>query len=122
MTPKSESQKTWSCSRRQFLQRSAVSGAAAYGGLSLAGSVHASGSDTIKIALIGCGGRGSGAAVNALNTKANVKLVAMADAFKDSLESSLKNITKECPDRVDVPEERKIHRPGCLSEGYQERR
>lgn len=50
--------------------------------------------DEIKIALIGCGGRGSGAAVQALLTKQNVKLVAVADAFADRLESAVKNITE----------------------------
>jgi predicted dehydrogenase len=64
--------------------------------------------DQIKLALIGCGGRGTGAAVNALSTKANVKLVAMADAFKDRLDQSLKGITQECGAKVDVPESRKF--------------
>ena len=78
-------------SRRDFLKVSTVSvGAGVLGGLSLARSVHAQGSDVIKIALIGCGGRGTGAAVKALSTKANVKLVAMADAFRDSLDRSLR--------------------------------
>ena len=45
-------------------------------------------SDVIKIALIGCGGRGTGAAVQALSTKQNVQLVAMGDAFRDRLDSS----------------------------------
>jgi predicted dehydrogenase len=99
-----------SASRREFLKVSTVAaaGAAAFGGLSLARIAHAAGGDTVKIALIGCGGRGTGAAVNALSTKANVKLVAMADAFKDSLEGSLAAIQKECKDRVDVPEDRKF--------------
>ena len=48
--------------------------------------------DVIKIAMVGCGGRGTGAAVQALSTKQNVQLVAMADAFKDRLDSSYKNI------------------------------
>ena len=64
--------------------------------------------DTIKISLIGCGGRGSGAAAQALLTKQNVKLVAMADAFRDNLDESLEEILKEvAADRIDVPEERK---------------
>ncbi len=97
-------------SRRDFLKRSAiaVAGASLAGNLSLVGSAHAAGDDAIKIALIGCGGRGAGAAVNALSTKGNVKLVAMADAFKDSIEAGLKNIQSQCKDRVDVPEERKF--------------
>lgn len=93
-----------STSRREFLKASTAAATLAFS-LDIARSAYGAGSDTIKIALIGCGGRGSGAAVNALSTKANVKLVAMADAFKDSLESSLSNIRKVCGDRVDVPEE-----------------
>jgi myo-inositol 2-dehydrogenase / D-chiro-inositol 1-dehydrogenase len=97
-------------SRRDFLKASTVAatGAALAFNLNLARTAHAAGSDAIKIALVGCGGRGTGAAVNALNTKANVKLVAMADAFKDSLEWSLKYIKKECGDRADVPAERQF--------------
>ena len=57
-------------------------------------SAHAAGDDTIKIGLIGCGGRGTGAASKALSTEGNVKLVAMGDAFKDRLEGSLKGIAE----------------------------
>ncbi|MCH5717167.1 Gfo/Idh/MocA family protein [Niabella hibiscisoli] len=69
---------------------------------------------TIKVALIGCGGRGTGAAIQALSTKQNVQLVAMADAFKDRLDSCYKSITGNLAEsgidksRVDVPEERKF--------------
>src|SRR5687767_5428176 len=49
--------------------------------------------DTIKVALIGCGGRGTGAAMQALLSKQNVKLVAMADAFRDNLDKSYKRLT-----------------------------
>ena len=66
--------------------------------------------DVIKVALIGCGGRGTGAASQALHTKQNVKLVAMADAFRDRIDSSYKELTDEengVKARVDVPEERK---------------
>lgn len=83
-------------------------GAALAAGLSLARGAHAAGSDLLRIALIGCGGRGTGAAVNALRTKANVKLVAMADAFKDRLDNCLRAVKSQCPDRVDVPEDRKF--------------
>jgi len=97
-------------SRRDFLRTSslALAGTALAANLDVGRSAHAAGSDAIKIALIGCGGRGSGAAVNALIAKANVKLVAMADAFKDSLEGSLQGIRSQCKDRVDVPEQRKF--------------
>jgi len=92
---------------------SALGGSAAAAGglataLALTRSVHAAGSDVIKIALVGCGGRGTGAAINALSTKAPVRLVAMHDAFRDRLDSSLKAIQTRCPDRVDVPEKRKF--------------
>lgn len=64
--------------------------------------------DTIKVALVGCGGRGTGAAMQALLTKQNVKLVAMADAFRDRIDNSYKELTGESvKSRVDVPEERK---------------
>ena len=97
-------------SRREFLKTTttAAVGMTMATGLSIAQSAHAAGSDTIKIALVGCGGRGTGAAVNAMNTKANVKLVAMADAFRDSLDASLTNLRKECGDRIDVPEKRQF--------------
>ena len=49
--------------------------------------------DAIKVAVIGCGGRGTGAAMQALSTKQNVKLVAMADAFRDRLDNSFKALT-----------------------------
>ena len=97
-------------SRREFLAKSALGGAALAGGLSLARSVHAAGSDVVRIALVGCGGRGTGAAVNALKNaaKAKLKLVAMADAFGDRIDSSLKQIQSACKDQVDVTPERKF--------------
>ena len=76
-------------------------------GLSLARSAHAAGNDIIKIGLIGCGGRGSGAAVNALGADPNTRLVAMGDAFADMLESGLKNLkTTPVADRVTVEKDR----------------
>jgi myo-inositol 2-dehydrogenase / D-chiro-inositol 1-dehydrogenase len=96
--------------RRAFLRNatSTTTGILLAGGLNVARSAHAAGSDTIRIGLIGCGARGTGAAVNALSTKANVKLVAMADAFPDALEISLNNIRKVCNDGADVPKERQF--------------
>ena len=83
----SESPRNDSPNRRTFLKGTA---AAAVAGttLSLARSAHAAVDDTIKIGLIGCGGRGTGAAVNALKSDKNIKLVAMADAFEDQLKKS----------------------------------
>lgn len=68
--------------------------------------------DTIKVAVIGCGGRGTGAAMQALSTKQNVKLVAMADAFRDRLDSAYKALTDgdegNVKDKVAVTEETKF--------------
>ncbi len=99
-------------SRREFLKTSTVAavGTAALANLAMSSRAYAAGDDTIRVGLIGCGGRGSGAAAQALSTQGNVKLVAMADAFRDRLDGSLKNITNGVKDksRVDVPEERKF--------------
>jgi predicted dehydrogenase len=82
--------------------------------------VHAAENNTIQLALVGCGSRGTGAAANALNVRRGpVKLVAMADVFPDRLESSLKSLTQEMRgydrvgsagfgDRIDVPPERRF--------------
>ncbi|NUQ61033.1 MAG: Gfo/Idh/MocA family oxidoreductase [Pirellulales bacterium] len=87
----------------------AVAGTA-LAGLAFARSAHAAGTDLIKIALIGSGGRGTGAAINALKNSANpnVKLIAVADAFQNRLDNSLRAIQAQCKDKVDVPEERKF--------------
>jgi len=86
--------------RRKFCKTTAVAG----GGLlatTLPASVSAfvGGKDTLKLALVGCGGRGTGAAIQALSTDVPVQLVAMADAFEDRLTSSLENIQKELGDQ-----------------------
>jgi myo-inositol 2-dehydrogenase/D-chiro-inositol 1-dehydrogenase len=62
--------------------------------LGIARAAHAAGNETVKIALIVCGGRGTGAACQALSTKGPVKLWAMADVFQDKLEASLANLLK----------------------------
>jgi predicted dehydrogenase len=90
-------------SRRDFLKNSAgIVAASTLAGSMLSSSVYAAGVDTIKIALIGCGGRGSGAANQALSTSNSVKLIAVADAFEDNAKSSLANLKAEHPKSVDV--------------------
>lgn len=79
--------------RRDCLRKTATAGAVAVPAV-LASRVHAAGSDEIKLGLIGCGGRGSGAAAQAMSTGRNVKLWAMADAFGDRLESSLSSLSR----------------------------
>jgi myo-inositol 2-dehydrogenase/D-chiro-inositol 1-dehydrogenase len=77
--------------RRTFLKQSSI--AAAAGALStLAPAVHAAGDDVIKIGLVGCGGRGTGAGAQSLSTGGRTRLVAVADAFKDPIEGSLSAI------------------------------
>ncbi|HUV65930.1 MAG TPA: Gfo/Idh/MocA family oxidoreductase [Sedimentisphaerales bacterium] len=96
-------------SRRDFLKntgRIAASSALAGG---IASRMYAAQSNTIKVVLVGCGGRGTGAASNALSvTNGPVKLVAMADVFEQRLSSSYGNLKKMHGDKVDVPEDRKF--------------
>ena len=66
-------------SRRHFLGTSAAAAAT----LAAAPNVHAGGTDVLRVGLVGCGSRGTGAAEQALNADANVQLVAMGDAFPD---------------------------------------
>lgn len=97
--------------RRSFLKTSTVAAVGAtLGGLSIARSAHAAGDDQIKVGLIGCGGRGTGAAAQALHTEGDVKLVAMGDAFQDRLDDSLKNLEKDeaIKGRIDVPTDRRF--------------
>jgi len=74
------------------------------------GSVHVAGSDAIRLGLVGCGNRGSGACRDALSTHAPVRLIAMGDLFATRLESSLKNLQKydDLRPRIDVPPERRF--------------
>ena len=77
--------------------------------LTLARSAHAFGADdTIKIGLVGCGGRGTGAAIQAMNTEGPTKLIAMGDAFDNRLQSSLRGIKGSHAEKVDVPMERQF--------------
>jgi len=85
-------------SRRTFLKASTV-GAATLGGLSLARSAHAAGSQDIKIGMIGCGGRCSGAAAQALSVGKDVKLAGMVDVFRDRMESRRDYFKKRFPDQ-----------------------
>ena len=96
-------------SRREFIKTTGqFTAAAALAGIALP-QVHAAASDTISIALIGCGGRGTGAASNALSTTSGpVKLVAMADVFEPKLASSFENLKSRLANQMDVPEDRKF--------------
>lgn len=105
---------TSTSTRRQFMGTSLTTAAAT--GLSVAaipsivGTAHATGSDTLRVGLIGCGGRGTGAAKQALQADKNVKLVAMGDAFEDRLQTSLQALNKvgEINGKIDVPVDRQF--------------
>src|SRR6516165_2001715 len=79
-------------SRRDFLRTST---AALAGTLLANAGVHAASSDVIRVGLIGCGERGTGAASQALRADKNVQLVAMGDAFEDRLQGSLTTLQKD---------------------------
>jgi predicted dehydrogenase len=98
--------------RRTFVKRSAATVVAAVTTTqsNLSTSAYAAGSDTLRLGVVGCGGRGSGAVKQALQADAGVRLVAMADAFEDRLAGSLKGLTMSADakmrSRIDVPRER----------------
>lgn len=96
-------------SRREFLVNTGKFAAvSALAGVALP-HVHAAENNTIQLALIGCGGRGTGAAENALSVKNGpAKLVAMADVFENRLASSFNGLKQRFSDRIDVPNDRKF--------------
>ena len=96
-------------SRRTFLQAAGgVAAASALVGMTVP-KVHAAEDSTVQVALIGCGGRGTGAAAQALSTKSGpIKLVAMADVFEGRLRNSHENLQKQFQGLVDVPDDRKF--------------
>src|SRR5450759_1796161 len=92
-------------SRRQFAK---VTGLATIGSIISTNSIWASNSNTLKVGLIGCGGRGTGAAEQALNADPNVVLYAMADAFSDSLEESYNSLKEKFGEKVQVADNKKF--------------
>ncbi len=98
-----------STSRREFLKNTGRIAATSAFMAAAAPRMYAGESNTIKVALVGCGGRGTGAADNALSVKNGpMKLVAMGDVFENRLKSSYKNIKNRHADKVDVPEDRRF--------------
>ncbi|MEM7474217.1 MAG: Gfo/Idh/MocA family oxidoreductase [Planctomycetota bacterium] len=99
--------------RRTFFKQGGVATASVAAASSLVAgsmrSVHAGEKNVIQIALIGCGGRGTGATHNALSVPdENVKLVAMADVLQGRLNASIQGLSRAHTDQVDVPEDRKF--------------
>jgi predicted dehydrogenase len=89
-----------SLTRRDFIKTTATASLAAAipGNLGL----FAQGSDTIRIGVIGCGGRGTGAAIDALNSAPGVEIVALFDPFQDRIDSCLKKLRETMPDKIKV--------------------
>jgi predicted dehydrogenase len=98
-------------SRREFIKTTGrMAAASALAGVAVP-YVHAASDDTVQVALVGCGGRGTGAAAQAMGVKRGpVKLVAMADVFQNRLDSSYDGLStdKACQASVDVPHERRF--------------
>jgi predicted dehydrogenase len=93
--------------RRRFLKTAALMGAVApY--VRIAPKSFAANSDTIKVGLIGCGGRGTGAAHQALSADNNVMLTAMGDVFQDRLHGSLEELKKQSGEKVQVTPEKQF--------------
>ena len=96
-------------SRREFIKTTGkVAAISALANVAIP-AVRAAGSDLIQVALIGCGGRGGGAAANALSVKRGpIKLVAMADLFSERLEKDLNDLQQHFASQVDVPPDRQF--------------
>ena len=95
-------------SRRSFIKQSAAAATAGGVLLNATPAVHAAGNDTIKIALVGVGGRGIAATEDALAADPKIKVTAMCDIFPDRLEAGYGLLKKQYGERIDVPEERKF--------------
>lgn len=94
-------------SRRQFLVNSSLMvGATALAGARSGRAAPVSGGPAIRIGLIGCGGRGAGAVASALTVNPNARLTAMADAFGDRMEGSLKSLQRTFGDRIALDQSR----------------
>ena len=111
-TPKSEA---GGATRRDFLKTTGVAAGAALATSLFPSGVHAAGSDAIKIGLVGCGGRGTGASDNALHSAPNVHVVALADVFEDRQDGCRNYLTthranenevKKLGNTVDLPKDR----------------
>jgi predicted dehydrogenase len=92
-------------SRRDFLKRSAVAASAAVSAQSIGRNAHAAGSDVIRVGMIGCGGRNTGAAAQALTADPGARLVAMCDIFMDRVHSKRERLRAQMKDQVQVDDD-----------------
>lgn len=110
MTEKKNNKPKTDGSRRDFIKNSSliVAGGVVGSNLSIAQAAHNSVDETIRIGLIGCGGRGTGAAIQAMNTKGPTQLVAMGDVFEDRLANSFRSIKGKHGEKVKVVDDTKF--------------
>lgn len=96
--------------RRTFVRNTAKTVAAGmvFSHLPLFSSAHVLGEEKVKLGVVGCGGRGTGAVFQALTASKSVQLVAMGDVFQHEMDNSYQRVTKDFPDQVDVPKERQF--------------
>jgi myo-inositol 2-dehydrogenase / D-chiro-inositol 1-dehydrogenase len=90
--------------RREFVKTTAAVSLAA--ALPRIPGAFAQGSDTIRVGIIGCGGRGTGAAIDAMNAASGVEVVALCDLVQDRIDSSLKRLQEAHPDKIKVTPDR----------------
>jgi predicted dehydrogenase len=104
--PSSKPANMLATSRREFLKTTATAvSATALGSLDLARSAYAAGSDVIRVGMIGCGGRCTGAALEAMNADPGVRLVAMCDIFMDRVKNQRQHLKSQKPNQVNVDDE-----------------
>jgi len=108
MSTNNDQQQDAGFSRRNFLKTATVAavGSAVASGLDFVPGAYAAGSDEIRVGLIGCGGRGTGAARNVLASAKGVRIVAMGDAFKDRLEESRQSLTAKAGTAFQISDDR----------------
>jgi predicted dehydrogenase len=95
-------------SRREFLKHTGTAAAGAAFTSAISSRSYAAENNTINLALVGCGGRGAGAAADAMSNEGPTKLIAMADVFDDRLQASLKALSGRFSEQVDVPPDRQF--------------
>ena len=101
-----ESDRRLAQSRRGFL--GSVAGGSLAAAVAPAGGVFAGGHERIRVGLIGCGGRGTGAALQAVAADPSVRIVALGDVFADQVSSAAHEIARDAADQFDCPPERRF--------------
>ncbi|MCH8316747.1 MAG: twin-arginine translocation signal domain-containing protein, partial [Planctomycetes bacterium] len=109
MDPSNDTSARANCTRRDFVKATAIVAGGAVPLSVVATSAYGAGSDQLKAGLIGCGNRGTGAAVNILQASDQVRIVALADVFRDRLDSCRHYLSSDDHsnrDRVQIDDDR----------------